>query len=341
MQATMAELVRVASLKGYLEVMGALGVDPRPLLKTHGLDRALLSNPEQFISAPAVIRLLEHSAQVTGCETIGLRMAEFRSLADLGATSLLIAHQPTLRDALATLTEYRARINSTLMLTLEELPGLVLLREEFSLKRPEPLRQTSDLALGVLARVCRAILGAGWRPQMVCFANAAPRPNDMVIYQRLFRCQPEFDREFTALGLSIEDLDRHNPGADVQLAIHARELLRAAIADDSLSTAQVVDQSVRLLLPTGKATIQNCAASMALTVRTLQRLLEAEGTSFSDILNATRMQLATEYLANSRMRVTDIAEILGYSSIGAFTRWHTQIFGKSPRDRRKATSRLL
>jgi AraC-like DNA-binding protein len=34
------------------------------------------------------------------------------------------------------------------------------------------------------------------------------------------------------------------------------------------------------------------------------------------------------------MRITDIADILGYSSIGAFTRWHSQTFGMSPRQKR-------
>jgi AraC-like DNA-binding protein len=70
-------------------------------------------------------------------------------------------------------------------------------------------------------------------------------------------------------------------------------------------------------------------------VRTLQRMLDADGTSFSRLLNQVRMQLATQYLTNPRMRVTDIAEMLGYSSIGAFTRWHAQVFGKPPRQARK------
>ena len=47
------------------------------------------------------------------------------------------------------------------------------------------------------------------------------------------------------------------------------------------------------------------------------------------------MQFATQYRANPRMRITDIAELLGYSSIGAFSRWHKQAFGQSPRANRR------
>ena len=42
------------------------------------------------------------------------------------------------------------------------------------------------------------------------------------------------------------------------------------------------------------------------------------------------MQLAQQHLANPRTRITDVADMLGYSSIGAFTRWHTRAFGQPP-----------
>ncbi|GAO53479.1 hypothetical protein NMD1_00485 [Novosphingobium sp. MD-1] len=46
------------------------------------------------------------------------------------------------------------------------------------------------------------------------------------------------------------------------------------------------------------------------------------------------MHLAVQYLANPRMRITEVADLLGYSSIGAFTRWHGATFGSSPRKAR-------
>jgi AraC-like DNA-binding protein len=69
----------------------------------------------------------------------------------------------------------------------------------------------------------------------------------------------------------------------------------------------------------------------------LQRRLDAEGVSFSDILGQARMQLATQYLTNPRMWITDIADMLGYSSIGAFIRWHAQVFGVPPRQARASS----
>lgn len=331
----MTELVRVAALSGYIETMAGLGLDPRPLLKEQGLSADLLVNPEQLIPAPAAIRLLERSAADTGCITLGLRMAEGRAIANLGATSLLIAHQPTLRHALTALREFRARINSTLVLHVEDIGTDTILREDFALRRPEPTRQSSDLALGVLMRLCTEVLGADWTPRLVCFSHQPPPPAQLPIFTRLFRCPLQFDSELNGLILHQSDLDRPNRRADDQLARHARQLIDTVMSPAGRSASEDVNHLIRLLMPAGRASIQHCAASLGVTVRTLQRLLDADGTSFSELLKATRMQLATQYLANPRMRITDVAEMLGYSSIGAFTRWYSQTFGQSPRASRR------
>ena len=331
----MIELVRVASLAGYFETMAGFGINPRQLLREQGLSAGQLVNPDQLIPARAAIRLLERSAAATECITLGLRMAQGRALANLSAISLLIAHQPNLRQALAALSEFRARINSTLVFQVEEHGGEAILREEFALRRPEPARQSSDLALGVLMKLCSSMLGENWQPRTVCFSHQAPPQSELGIFSRLFRCRVQFDQEFDGIVIAAADLDRTNPQADAQLARQARHLIEAQISPAERTIVQEVEELVALLLPSGRATVQTCAASLGLTVRTLQRRFDAEGDSFSALLHRIRMQRATQYLANPRMRVTDVAQMLGYGSLGAFTRWHSQTFGKPPLQWRK------
>ncbi len=154
----MAQIVRAASLGGYLECMAALNTDPVPLLREQGLSRQLLANPEHLIPAQAVVRLLERSARASGCRSLGLRMAEGRLLANLGSASLLILHQPSLRHSLEALREFRSRINSTLVLTLDEQQGDAVLREDLTLGAYLSLlcrRNTSGWA--ALVRLCRAV----------------------------------------------------------------------------------------------------------------------------------------------------------------------------------------
>jgi len=337
----MAEIVRVAALTGYYEVARQLGFDPLPFLRETGLSRTMMQSPEQVIPARAALRLLELSAEVSNCPTFGLRMAAGRSLADLGAISLLIAHQATLRDALATLALNRHRVNSVLVLSVDERPGAVVLREDFALDPPLYSRQAADLALGVLARMCSAVLGPGWHPESVCLPYLRPAPQEMEIYRKLFRCPIHFGAEFSGLVVTPGDLDRPNPRAEPALAVHAGTLIESVMAPDRRTLTQEVEHAILMLLPTGQASIRSMAGALGMNLRTLQRGLDAEGTSFTDILDRIRVQLARQHLANPRMRLTDIADLLGYSSLGAFTRWYSQAFGMPPSAARKLLSQPL
>lgn len=333
------ELVRSASLTGYFEVAASLGLDVVPLLREVGLSRPMMSNPEQMLPARAAIRLLERSAEVSGSTTFGLHMAEQRGIADLGMVSLLIAHQGTLRDALSVLTDYRNRINSNLVLHVEEQADVAVLREEFAIHPPMPARQANDLALGVLARLGATMLGPAWKPICVSFSYGRPEPKERDIYRRLFNCPAEFEGEFDGIVIDRTALDWANPRADPALAAHARTLVDAMLGPSERSISEEVEQSIMLRLPAGRASIAASADALGMNLRTLQRRLRLEETSFTELLDRVRIQQAGRYLANPRLRLTDVADLLGYASLAAFSRWHLERFGESPSSARRRLRR--
>ena len=57
------DMVHSSGLRGYLEVMQHLGIDPMPLLAKHGIQLAQLQDDNAWISHTALIQLLEESAQ--------------------------------------------------------------------------------------------------------------------------------------------------------------------------------------------------------------------------------------------------------------------------------------
>ena len=335
------ELVRAAALTGYFSVAEELKLDTVPLLRRHGLSRSMLNNPEQMLPGRPVVRLLEESAAAAGCITFGLRMAERRGLADLGMVSLLIAHQSTLGDALAVLTQFRNRINTNLALRIEEFEGMVLLRENFVFDPPIPSRQADDLALGVLDQLCRSVIGADWQPIAISLPYEQPPPSERPVYQRLFSCPVEFNSEFEGILLNKADLGRPNPKSDPALAQHARNLVNAMIDPGERSVVQEVEQAIQLLMPAGRASIASVADSLGMTVRTLQRRLDEEGTQFSDLLDRVRVREVSRHMAQRRLRLTDIADLLGYSSLSAFSNWYRGRFNETPSEgRRRARQRI-
>lgn len=333
------ELVRAAALKGYFEVADELKLDPLPLLRRAGLARSMVENPEQMLPARSVIRLLEESAEAASCPTFGLQMAERRELADLGMVSLLIAHQQTLGDALAVLAEYRNRINSNLALRVEKFGDMALLREAFSLDPPMPSRQVDDLAIAVLDKICRSVVGPSWHPISISFGYEPPAPADRAVYQRLFSCPLEFRSEFDGILITKADLLKQNPRAEPALALHARRLVEAMVDPGERSIVEEVEEAILMLMPAGRASISAVADSLGLNVRTLQRRLTDEGMTFGDMLDRIRVREVNRYFAHGRQRLTDVAHLLGYASLGAFSRWYSQRFNETPsRGRRRLRS---
>jgi AraC-like DNA-binding protein len=318
--------VRAAALTNFFEVIRERGVNPLPLLRKVGLSRALLEDPDQRIPAESVVRLLELAAEACEDEHFGLRMAQTRQLADFGMVSLLISHQPTLRDALETTIAYRHLINDSLALKVEDAGNSVILREEVI--SGLPARQANELAMGVLMRLCSAVLGNSWRPASVNFTHSAPR--DASLHKRFFRCTVHFNSDFNGLVCHAADLAAPNPSAAPALAQYAQRLVDAMPDLPEPSTVQEVRKAIYLMLASGQASSAYVAQTLGLSVRTMQRRLDAAGVDFSTLVNEVRIELVQRYLDNPRHSMVAISQMLGYSAPSAFTRWFSAQFGQAP-----------
>jgi AraC-like DNA-binding protein len=324
----MTPYFRGASLSNYAEVAAQVGLDANAMLRRLGIDRRVLAEPDLMVPAARVVELLEVSAAESGCLTFGLQMAESRQLADFGALSLLITHQATLRDALLTAIQYRQLLNPALIVDVEEHQDLVVLREQLAVPWDKPMRQAYDLAIGVLYRLCRRLLGGRWRAQSVNFAH--PPPPDLTVHRRMFGPICEFGSDFHGLTCSRADLDAPNPTADPAMAQYAERFVRTLPSANSRSLADEVQKAIYLLLPAGQASIGRVSASLGLNERTMQRRLVAEGSDFTQLLNGVRRELTLRYLENPALSIARLAVLVGYSGQSTFSRWFAAEFGQSP-----------
>lgn len=324
----MTTMTRAGVLTNYIEVAKHLGLNPIPLLRNAGLSRSLIEQPEQRLPASSAVKLLEESARDSGCMTFGLRMAESRQLSDFGAISLLLMHQPTLRDAIMTTVQYRHLLNEALAIYVEEFEKTIVIREEVVTDIPMISRQATELAIGVMFRLCSALLGASWNPRSVNFTHDAP-PN-LQLHRRLFRCNLVFGAEFNGIVCPAEDLDKPNPMADPALARFAQHYVDTLATDKEHSVVLDVRKAIYLLLPMGRASIEQIAEAMGTNVRTLQRRLEEHDATFSDLINSVRRELVMRYIENEHYSISQIADLLGYGMPSSFTRWFAAQFGESP-----------
>jgi len=333
--------IRAAVLSHYSEVAKRLGLNPPLMLRKVGLTPRMLASPTQLIPQESAVTLLDISAKESGCSTFGLQLAEARLLSDFGPISLLLTHQPSMRMALQTIAQYRHLLNESLGMHIEDVGKTTLIREEVTSDYSGSTQQSTDMAVGVLMLIFRAILSEHWRPQAVHFTH--PANSDLHVHRRLFGCPMHFDSDFNGLVCMKADMDRPNARADAAMASYAQSFIDAMPKSGQNSLMQDVRRSVYLLLPMGRASVEQIASGLGMNVRTLQRRLDDSEVSFSQLLNEVRCELAQRYITHTHHSMGRVAEQLGYSNLSSFTRWFTAQFDCSPtlmRERSAGKTRL-
>ncbi|MDM0028284.1 AraC family transcriptional regulator [Variovorax saccharolyticus] len=327
----MSNLVRSASLTNYAELARATGLDPLALLAEVGLNPACLHDPDMRIPSGAVRDLLEASAAGSGVENFGLQMAETRQLSNLGVVGLVAREEPTVRRVVRAMMRHSRLLNESLFAKLEESDGIAVIREELLVGQGSS-RQANELLVGVMFRNLKFFLGPAWNPQRVCFAH--PPPRDPSLHHRMFGHAVDFGQDFNGLVCTTRDMDAPNPMADPVMARYARQLLEATTGAEGIGTVDSVRHILLMLLPSGQCSIDLVAQQLGVDRRTVHRRLLREGTTFSEVMNITRRELAEHYIDSTRP-LTQVADLLGFSALSAFSRWYKQQFGQVAGQRRR------
>ena len=293
----MASLVRAACLTNYDEVARASGLNSTRMLLDAGFSPGVLEDPDLMIPVDKVGRLLQASAIQSGNESFGLCMARSRLLSNMGPVGLLIRDQETLRDSLNLLVRYLALLNGAMTLEVDEQADTVLIRELLLAGRAhEPTRQRVELALGVMVRAIRQLIGRDWQPRLVCFEHAAPR--DLSMHHLMFGPRLEFNQEFNCIVCAKADLDTRNEFADPAMVRYAQKLLESATPFSDEAVLDDVRRTILLLLPSGAAASKSEPASRRGAAHHPAQA-DGKGQSFSSLMNDIRKELAARYVFES------------------------------------------
>jgi AraC-like DNA-binding protein len=322
--------VRWASLVGFPELCRSLGLDPERLLSSVGLHLEEPVDQDKWIPAATVALALERAAADSGCDDFAVRLNRWRRFSHLGPISLVLREEPDLRSALDLLIRYQKAYNGVIDMRLVETDDLATVEVRVDYGRPVPVRQPLDLTAAALMTTIRGLASAAWEPRVVCFSH--PPPADPTVFHQVFGSALRFDHEFTGVVFPARDLDAATVTADPGFRPYARQLLQSLPAPRPVTIADEVGSLVEFLLPLGSCSMARVSRDLGIQPRTLHRRLIAEEQSFSAIVQATRVRLATHYLANERYSLTEISGLLGFATPSAFSTWFRQHFATSATD---------
>lgn len=320
----LSQLARSAGLAGFVELSRELGLKPEAMAAAVGLPAQALTDPDLMVSSELMGRMYELAAEQSGADDFGLRVAERRRMSNLGALGLVMREQPNLRKALQAYVRYQGLESDAYALSLEEFGDQAVLKIQGPVRQQ---RQGPELMVGVAIRTLRALLGETWKPLEVRFTHAAPARTDA--HRRVLGATPLFDQDDLAIVIARADLETPIPSADPGMAREVARYLDRMIEGRGVELKDKVSGLIATLLPHGACSVEMVAQRLGMDRRTLHRKLSAEGTTFSDLLDSTRREMAVSLLVTSSRPLQGVADLLGFSSLSAFAHWFRRHFDQS------------
>lgn len=318
--------VRAAALTGFGALCRSYRLEAGPILRAAGLPADAEDAPDRRLPAQAVNRVLERAAELSGAEDFGLRLAELRGFSNLGPVTVLARDEPDMRAALDVFIAYLPLHNEALDVSLGLAGDAAMLC--CRILAPGPTVQATDVAVAMLHRILRQLLGSDWRPELVALERLPPvRPQH---FERVFGRRVLFGQDFSGIVFDPADLARPNLLADAGLRPYTQGLRDSLSAARGEPLAASVQRLARAMLASQRCTAPTVAARLGLSRRTLDRRLAAEGTSFQAVLDGVRRDLALGQVEGSHRSMAEIADLLGFASPAGFNAWFRAHWGQPP-----------
>jgi len=325
-------LVRSSALQGIRHTVEEQSGDADTIFRRAALSDAEL-DPESWISYRSFLMLLEDAAHNTHCPHFGLQLSRHQGIEILGTVGFVIQQAPNLYTALKELARHFGHHNQGGVVSIAVEQGLAQWRFVCHMAGKAPTMQQDDLVAGIAVNLMRLLWRPDWSPNAVYLPHAPPQ--DIRPYKERFNCPILFNWDSTIMTFDADLLDtpirEANPQLHRVLEDHLGKLQRDFPSDYCGQIRYLINQA----MTTGDCSIERVASHLAVNKRTLQRQLKSHDTSYKDLLEEVRFNIAQRYLREASGSLTALADMLCYSELSAFSNAFRQRFGMSPRDWKK------
>lgn len=332
-------LVRSAILGGAAELIRTHGARPKAVAREAGLPPVALDDPDLLVPGVAVLRFFEAAAEACKLRTWGLTMARGARLATLiGPLWILLRNARTIGQFCEELADNFDLYTSTATVGIERVKHGLLLSWETTSVQHDSEMQMAEFALSSIANELRSHLHPRWVPTAVLFRHSKPG-GSLALHRTAFGSDLRFNQDRNALLLDASTLATPLKSRGSSGRALASRVVRLEETRREKHFARDVEAVVRSLIPYAPCTVGEVSRALDLPSRTLQLRLTEEGTSFSQIHDAVRADLALKYLRYSDLSAAQISETLGYATPTAFSRSFRRWNGVSLREHRRRGSR--
>ncbi len=322
----------IAAVRQYLEMAKRDQLPVDTLLAPLKLDAELLSDNTRRISLDQFEDILNILIKASDDSLFGLHTSEHIEPAFYSVQGYISLNCATLKEAMSMIPLYERIVGDMGVSGFSYKPGYTLLRWQSQLSQPLVQRHVRENIISSWFRFTQSFLKIEQKPAAVWFEHSAPDDLELTNqYAEIFGCPVEFSRPYTGLWINNEHLEARIQQADEKLLHvlldHATQQLNEL--EKGLTLSEQIKSMLRLMLNQQIPSSELIADKLGISVRTLQRKLNDENTSYKEVLNELRQELARHYVKNSTLNFDVIAAKLGFGEPRSFYRSFKKWTGKT------------
>ena len=314
------------------------GIDSQAIFREAGVEYKLAVNPYMRVPTAKMNALFALSVKATGNPCFGLSMREFIHPTTFHALGYSLFASSTLQDYFERLVRFFRIASDNCRHHIEHHENQVKLRIELLV--PNLSYETQDGWTAALIKFMRQIYKPDFSPLRLTLTRPPLPEHGQREFQRYFQCDIQYGQAEWALYFDRDAVHKTLPGGDHELALINDHVVMDYLA--KLEQTDLINQVRSYLikqLPAGNSSKETVAAKLHISPRSLQSKLETLGTSYQDILDQTRRELAIKYLANQHTSLSEITYLLGFSDTSNFSRAFKRWLGCTPSHYRDSLSK--
>jgi len=321
--------MRAWVLHGLAEVIEEHGADPAAYERRFHLSLHPEGQGQGLVPVELFVRLLEACADDFESPDFGLQVGLTHWSEPMGPVTVAVQQSATVRDAYVSGIRYLNLLNPALGIAIEDTADG--LRTTYSLDRlgTGSSRQFQEWIVGIAVKVLQVLAGPDARFHGVRFSHQPLLP--LAHYEAIFGCPISYGEDNYGIDYAAADMARVMNSNDPELRALLNGYLDQIIASSELGLEHEIMALIRELLPTGGCTLAVIAPHKFVSVRTLQRRLQAKGLVFEKLVDDVRREQATELLKDQLLPLSDVAALLGYVEQSSFSHAFRRWTGTSPR----------
>jgi len=265
--------------------------------------------------------LYDEAAQLTGDPSFGLHLATNFPRGTYGIVEFIARSSATVREGWERIAELSRVMSPQVSVTITERTGEVSFDHAIPGRPLVYGRHGNEFFVPAVLLQTRGLIGPDFVPTRAWFAHPAHDQVDELA-RTLGTTQITFSAGSNGVALPKALLDRPVPSADPPLLSTLTHAATRALETDppARSFVEMVRADVGSRMEGGAATLEATAQAFHMSPRTLQRRLGDEGTTFANIVDAVREELARAWVAEGKLGLGEVTFRLGYADVPAFVR---------------------